>query len=94
MRSDRRKKPDLYSYRYMTNAEASNLKAGDSPFCVDDQGKIASVKITSVQRWRTRSDVVVKWKFGLRQFGFMNCGPDDPPCNFFITEVRNVAEAV
>ena len=71
MRSDKRKNPELRTYRYMTATEAKNLHYGDHVSMLDQYGHVATVKINGAPKtWKTRPfDVDVPWKFGLYEYG-------------------------
>lgn len=71
MRYDKRKNPELRTYRYMTATEAKNLRYGDHVSILDMHGNIATVKINGAPKtWKTRPyDVDVPWKYGLYEYG-------------------------
>jgi hypothetical protein len=71
---DRRKNPTTFEARTMTRTEARALRPGQRVLCQRDlarNGQAAPAQlctVTSVQTWKTRDDVVVKTKFGLKGF--------------------------
>lgn len=68
MRGDKRKKPTFYNYRLLTFDECTKLKSYGHCHILDHSGNIAQVKITSVERWKTRTAIVIHCQFGLRDF--------------------------
>jgi len=71
---DRRKTPSTFEARTMTRDEARALRPGQRVMSQRDivrHGEPAPVQlvtVTSVQTWKTRPEVVVKVKFGLKGF--------------------------
>ena len=80
LRSDRRKNPEKVSYRFLTFGEIANLHAMGQfsrADCLDHNGKICQVTITSVKKWKTSAfpvrtsvpEIEIRWKFGLHESG-------------------------
>jgi hypothetical protein len=68
-RGDRRVKPEEKTYRYLTFEEIEKLSAGESVMVLDSVHKVASVKITSIKKWKTHpNEIKISCKFGLREF--------------------------
>ena len=90
MRGDKRKKATFYNYELLTFDECSKLKNDGHCHILDRNGDIAEVKITSIERWKTRTNIVIHCKFGLRDF--FTIPLDDPyPKN---VELIRLGEAV
>jgi hypothetical protein len=84
-RSDRRTYPAKRSYRYLTVAEVKALQPGSRVKVLDQNGRVAEVKITSIKTWKTRPDVQIGWKFGMYEFGRETFRMEDDNF-FFVTE--------
>lgn len=95
MRSDRRKNPERVAYEFLTFEECKNLGSESHCHILDNNGKIAQVKITSVKTWKTRpNELLIGWKFGLYEYGkFLACF-NMGKCNngFFVRIVPNEIE--
>lgn len=67
LRSDRTKHPKPYNYRELTFDELKNLSG--HVHLLDQAGRIAEVKITSVKSWKRRPfDLEINCKYGLYDY--------------------------
>jgi len=82
LRSDKRKKPDQHSYRFLTYDEVKAQGYGLTKV-VDRDGKIADVRITSIKTWKRKATLRVSWKFGMYEYGYEDVEPDQQQ-QFFI----------
>ena len=64
---DRRKTPEVRTYRSLTREEVLALEAGEHSLCVLNNGSIGEVKINgTVRRWKREPDrVEVPVKYGM-----------------------------
>lgn len=83
-RYDRSSKKETKQYRFLTMDELKEI--GSHAQVIDRNGQIANVKVTSLKTWKTRSDVLVGWKFGLYEYG-KELVTEYSPNEFFVTEV-------
>lgn len=65
-RYDKRVNPEIREYRILTNEECKKLSG--HALILDQSGKVARIKITSVKTWKTRPDIEVKCQFGLYEW--------------------------
>ena len=67
---DRRKTPESNTYRVMTLDEVKALKYGDHVDCLDNHGRVRTIKINGkVRRWKRQPDKVeVPCKYGLYEY--------------------------
>jgi len=84
LRSDKRKNPEVKTYRFLTADECRSLTGRVK--ALDQFGKIGEVTITSVKTWKTRPEVQVNWKFGLYEYGKELIETDEDN-RFFVAEV-------
>ena len=102
LRSDRRKNPETVEYEYLTFDECRALAHESHCHILDQQGKIAQVKITSVKTWKTRpNELLIGWKYGLYEYGKESIVGNDPEARgnaFFVrivpSELENIARDV
>lgn len=64
LRSDKRKNPTYRNYRRLTFDEVKSSN-GKHVLCLDRNGDIANVHITSIKTWKTRPEIEVHYQFGL-----------------------------
>jgi hypothetical protein len=76
MRSDKRKKPQMYEYEYLSYEECRALN--NHAYILDQYLNIASVKITSVKTWKTRDDVEIRCKYGMYEFFTVEISSSSP----------------
>ena len=77
MRSDKRKNPDDVEYRLMTDDECRAIRPGSRVWALDDNDELATVRVTSVKKWKTRPGVTrIRYQFGLYQHYEVTLGPD------------------
>ena len=74
--SDKKKNPDLFEYRILSNEECKQLKSGASVKILDLLNKIRQVKITSIKTWKTRENFEVHCKYGLYEYFVIELSPD------------------
>jgi len=86
-RYDRHANPEKKCYRFLTLNECKALDSGNHAQILDQFGRVAEVKITSVKTWKTRPDVQIGWKFGLYEYG-KELITQDSDNRFLVTEVR------
>lgn len=86
LRSDKRKKPEMKEYRFLSFDECKQLSSWDHPLVIDRFHNIVSVKITSIKTWKTRPEVEIRWKYGLYEYGSEMVYPDRQQ-EFFVIEV-------
>lgn len=79
LRGDRRKNPDKVNYEVLTFEECKALASESHCHILDQQGKIARVKVTSVKTWKRRPDEMeIHCKFGLYEYFTVKVSTDSP----------------
>jgi hypothetical protein len=76
MRSDKRKKPQMYEYEYLSYEECRALN--NHAYILDDYLNIAQVIITSVKTWKTGDDVEIHCKYGMYEFFTVKISSSSP----------------
>jgi hypothetical protein len=77
-RSDRHVHPQAVNYRILTNEECRHLAHSAHCHILDRAGRIAQVKITSVETWKRKPDVIVHCQYGLYEYFTVRISPDRP----------------
>lgn len=86
LRSDKRAKPEWREYRHLTFDECRKLS--NHALYIDRQGKIASVKITTIKTWKTRPEIEVHCKFGLYEYFTDTIRPTDTESIRSVVEIE------
>lgn len=88
LRSDRRKYPETRLYRYLSYQELKdkqNYYRSNHILLLDQNGKVARVKVTSIKTWKRKPDLEIHCQFGLYEFFVETVTPDSAPV--FLTEL-------
>lgn len=71
-RSDRKKKPTPIDVDYLSMEEIKSLHSGDSIHILDQNDRLAQVKITSIKTWKRKPDIEIHVKFGMYEYFTIN----------------------
>lgn len=80
-RSDRKKNPTPIDVDYLSMEEIKSLHSGDTIHILDQNDRLARVKITSIKTWKRKPDIEIHVKYGLYEYFTINvidASPDMP----------------
>lgn len=82
-RSDKRVYPSRHVFESVPYTDLRERRHSHL-YMRDDAGRYAKVKVTGVDTWKTRPEIVVRWKYGLYEYGGEEVNPEDIDTGFYL----------